>query len=90
VGTVRILYGASTISLQAAVHPKYMLGALNMKEEGGDMSSMLALTVQVIIILCSHFIKPHIKMFHIKLADLNRITLYYMYQFICAKNCLEI
>jgi len=33
VGTVRILYGASTISLQAAVHPKYMLGALNMKEE---------------------------------------------------------
>jgi len=33
VGTVRILYGASTISLQAAVHPKCMLGALNMKEE---------------------------------------------------------
>jgi len=33
VGTVRILYRASTISLQAAVHPKYMLGALNMKEE---------------------------------------------------------
>ena len=88
-GTFRILYGASTISLQAAVHPKYTLGALNMKE-GGDMSSMLALTVQVIINLCSHFIKPHIKMFHIKLADLNRITLYYMYRFICAKNCLEI
>jgi hypothetical protein len=34
VGTVRILYRASTINLQAAVHPKYMLGALNMKEEG--------------------------------------------------------
>jgi len=33
VGTVRILYGASTISLQAAVHPKCTLGALNMKEE---------------------------------------------------------
>jgi len=33
VGTVRILYRAGTISLQAAVHPKYMLGALNMKEE---------------------------------------------------------
>jgi len=33
VGTVRILYRASTISLQAAVHPKYTLGALNMKEE---------------------------------------------------------
>jgi hypothetical protein len=33
VGTVRILYRASTISLQAAVHPKHMLGALNMKEE---------------------------------------------------------
>jgi len=33
VGTVRILYGVGTISLQAAVHPKYMLGALNMKEE---------------------------------------------------------
>jgi len=33
VRTVRILYGAGTISLQAAVHPKCMLGALNMKEE---------------------------------------------------------
>jgi len=33
VGTVRILYRAGTISLQAAVHHKYMLGALNMKEE---------------------------------------------------------
>ena len=33
VGTVRILYGAGTISLQAAVHPKCTLGALNMKEE---------------------------------------------------------
>ena len=32
-GTVRILYRAGTISLQAAVHPKYTLGALNMKEE---------------------------------------------------------
>jgi len=29
----RILYRAGTISLQAAVHPKYSLGALNMKEE---------------------------------------------------------
>jgi hypothetical protein len=29
----RILYRESTISLQAAVHPEYMLGALNMKEE---------------------------------------------------------
>jgi len=33
VGTVRILYRASTVSLQAAVHPKHMLGVLNMKEE---------------------------------------------------------
>ena len=33
VGTVRILYEAGTISLQAAVHPKCKLGALNMKEE---------------------------------------------------------
>jgi hypothetical protein len=32
-GTVRILYRVGTISLQAAVHPKYTLGALNMKEE---------------------------------------------------------
>ena len=32
-GTVRILYGASTISLQAAVYPQHTLGALNMKEE---------------------------------------------------------
>jgi len=32
-GTVRILHRAGTISLQAAVHPKYTLGALNMKEE---------------------------------------------------------
>ena len=29
----RMLYGAGTISLQAAVHPKYTLGALNMKED---------------------------------------------------------
>ena len=29
----RILYAASTISLQVAERPKYMLGALNMKEE---------------------------------------------------------
>jgi hypothetical protein len=33
VGTVRILYRVSTISLQAAVHPEYTLMALNMKEE---------------------------------------------------------
>ena len=39
-GTVRILYGASTISLQAAVHPKYTLGALNMKEEEGKIPNM--------------------------------------------------
>jgi hypothetical protein len=32
VGTVRILYRAGTISHKAAVHPRYMLGALNMKE----------------------------------------------------------
>jgi hypothetical protein len=31
--TVRILYRASTISLQAAVHPEHTLGALNTKEE---------------------------------------------------------
>ena len=29
----RILYAASTISLQVAERPKYTLGALNMKEE---------------------------------------------------------
>ena len=33
VGTVRILYGAGTISLQAVLYPEHMLGALNMKEE---------------------------------------------------------
>jgi len=33
VGTVRILYGVGTISLQAAVRPKCMLGALNINEE---------------------------------------------------------
>ena len=33
VGTVRILYGAGTISIQAAVHPKCMLGALKEEEE---------------------------------------------------------
>ena len=31
--TDRILHGAGKISLQAAVHPKCTLGALNMKEE---------------------------------------------------------
>jgi hypothetical protein len=34
----RILYRASTISLQAAVHPKYMLGALNVKEEEEEIA----------------------------------------------------
>jgi hypothetical protein len=33
VGTGRILYGEGTISLQDAVHPKFTLGAPNMKEE---------------------------------------------------------
>jgi len=33
VGTVRILYRASTIRLQAAVYPEHTLGALNMKEK---------------------------------------------------------
>ena len=33
VGTVRIPYRAGTISHLAAVHPKYTLGALNMKEK---------------------------------------------------------
>ena len=36
-GKVRILYGAGTISLQAAVHPKCTLGALDMKEEEEDI-----------------------------------------------------
>ena len=39
VGTVRILYGVSTISLQAVVHPEHMLGVLHMKE-GGVSSSI--------------------------------------------------
>jgi hypothetical protein len=38
VGTVITLYRTSTISLQAAVHPKYTLGALNMKEEEEELS----------------------------------------------------
>jgi hypothetical protein len=33
VGTVRVLYRASTISLQAAVYPEHTFRALNMKEE---------------------------------------------------------
>jgi len=41
VGTVRILYGASTISLQAAVHPEHRLKALNMKEEEHCCSARL-------------------------------------------------
>jgi len=40
VGTVRILYRADTISFQAAVHPKYTLGALNMKEEKNHFSAV--------------------------------------------------
>jgi hypothetical protein len=32
-GTGRILYGAGTISLQAAVHSKCRLGTLNMKDK---------------------------------------------------------
>ena len=41
VGTVRILYGAGTISLQAAVHPKCTLGALNMKEEEEELTTSI-------------------------------------------------
>jgi hypothetical protein len=37
VGTVRILYRAGTISLQAAVHPGYTLGALNMNIIKGEI-----------------------------------------------------
>jgi hypothetical protein len=33
VGKIRIVYGAGTIILQAAVHPKCTLGALNMREQ---------------------------------------------------------
>jgi hypothetical protein len=50
VGTVRILYGAGTISLQTAVHPKYALGALNMKEE--EVSCLLRASIVVIINKC--------------------------------------
>jgi hypothetical protein len=32
--------------------------------------SALVLTVEVIIIVCTHFIKSHLKIFHIKSADL--------------------
>ena len=44
VGTVRILYRAGTISLQAAVHHKYTLGALNMKEEEDNSCHCVKLT----------------------------------------------
>ena len=41
VGTVRILYRESTISLQVAVYPEHTLGALNMKEEeGGHLTKL--------------------------------------------------
>ena len=39
-GRVRILYRADTISFQAAVHPNYTLGALNMKEEEEVVSKL--------------------------------------------------
>ena len=57
VGTVRILYGAGTISLQAAVHPKCMLGALNMKEESEDtiFSFTLCNGLLIAFILCWNF-----------------------------------
>jgi hypothetical protein len=38
VGTVRILFRVSTISLQAVVHSKYTLGALNVKEEEEEIA----------------------------------------------------
>jgi hypothetical protein len=41
----RILYGAGTISLQAAVHPKCTLGALNMKEEEEEEEEVLSLFI---------------------------------------------
>jgi len=46
VGRVRILYGAGTISLQAAVHPKFTLGALNMKEEEEEALLYLAYAIR--------------------------------------------
>ena len=45
-GTVRIIYGAGTISLQAAVHPKCKLGALNMKEEEGSNITLCPLKLR--------------------------------------------
>ena len=50
VGTVRILYGAGTTSLQAAVHPKCALGALNMKEEE-DGEGWGVLTVAHVVVM---------------------------------------
>ena len=51
-GTVRIIYRAGTISLQAAVHPKYTLGALNMKkeEEEGEEVNLTANTVSASVL----------------------------------------
>ena len=49
-GTVRILYRASTISLQAAVHPDHMLGALNMKEEEESILAIIVLLIYVFVL----------------------------------------
>ena len=57
-GTVRILYRAGTISLQAAVHPKYTLGALNMKEEE-EKETGIDLFVFRIVKLC-HLPNTHL------------------------------
>jgi hypothetical protein len=58
--------------LALTVHVGDMSHMLALTVQVRDMSHMLALTVQVIITLCSHFIKSHIKMFHIKSADLRQ------------------
>ena len=48
VGTVRILYGVSTISLQVAVFPEYTLRALHVKEEEeAYVSVLLCLSVNL-------------------------------------------
>jgi hypothetical protein len=48
VGTVRILYRVGTISHQAAVHPRYMLGALNMKERKNMQHTAIDLQKKVL------------------------------------------
>ena len=75
-GTVRILYRASTISLQVVVHPEHMLGALNMKEEEDTIILHNADTARSFVIMANEVSK------WLKLKNFESLLMIYVFQWI--------